>query len=118
MEILPISSAAPVPGPGHPGTDRLGAGPPSRDEAGSRPSARRHGGGAAQVDLRTVSRGPSRTIPSALGFVMDRRSAGLAVARLVDHRSGDVVLQLPPEGVLAMVEHVVEVIRTREGDRA
>jgi uncharacterized FlaG/YvyC family protein len=51
---------------------------------------------------------------STVGFEVDRRSAGLAVVRLVNRSTGDVVLQLPPEGVLRHVAEVIDDIRGKE----
>ena len=63
---------------------------------------------ARQLAVAPVSDGPG------VGFEVDHRPSGLSVTRLVDKRTGDVILQLPPEGVLRQVSAMIEALRSRE----
>jgi hypothetical protein len=102
VTTLPVRPASPA--PPHPIPRAVSA--PSRPE-GTTAGRQAPPGKAVSEALRPQG--------STVSFEVDRRSAGLAVVRLVDRNTGDVVLQMPPEGVLRLVAEVIDQIRGREG---
>jgi hypothetical protein len=70
---------------------------------------------AAQVDERPPPvEPPTRTV----GVEVTRRRDGVQRLTFVDLRTGVVISQTPPEQVLHVVDHIIEVIQRRERENA